>query len=423
VPGLAATHEVSGSALLRRSFRKSFPPAVHGEGAYLWDAQGKQYLDFSGSAAVNFIGHGVWQIVSAMTAQARSLEFVDSSQFTTPVAEQYARELLNFAGENFRGGAVYFCSGGTEALESAVKLAKQYQMEVGHRQRSQVVDLCAQGSVESSWHCGGRRAEPTQLDESQAIEAQMTEANDKLAAFIIEPGSGDTLKSAGPGYLKKVIELCRQRDVLLIDNEATSGMGRTGRNFAVDHWGVAPDILVAAKGLSSGYAPVGAVILSRLVANAISSGSGSFIHGFTYSSHPISLAAGRAVLQYILEHNLIQVSDSNREGTIAHHLREALKPLRNLSSVDSVCGMGLLWRIGFASEKRTATSPLGSNFANKVAQAAAEMGLLVCPVEDSSTGQWSDQLLIAPPAVITAYQVSWACDQLAAAIEQASAHA
>src|SRR5581483_6751967 len=102
-------------------------PAVHGEGAYLWDAQGKQYLDFCGSAAVNFIGHGVSQIVLAMTAQARSLEFVDGSQFTTPVAEQYAQELLSFAGETFHGGAVYFCSGGAEALESAVKLAKQYQ--------------------------------------------------------------------------------------------------------------------------------------------------------------------------------------------------------------------------------------------------------------------------------------------------------
>ena len=116
----AAIQESPGSALLRRSFRKTFPPAVRGEGAYLWDAQGKRYLDFSGSAAVNFIGHGVSEIVAAMTEQARSLEFVHGSQFTTPIAEQYASELLEFAGPRFRGGAVYFTCGGSEAVESAL---------------------------------------------------------------------------------------------------------------------------------------------------------------------------------------------------------------------------------------------------------------------------------------------------------------
>ena len=142
MPGQAVMQESSGSALLRRSFRKSFPPAVRGEGAYLWDAQGKQYLDFAGSAAVNFIGHGVAEVVQAMTEQARSLEFVHGSQFTTPIAEEYARELLAFAGEHFRGGAVYFASGGSEAIEAALKLARQYQVEIGQRHAAgDVIDL------------------------------------------------------------------------------------------------------------------------------------------------------------------------------------------------------------------------------------------------------------------------------------------
>src|SRR5579863_7452760 len=139
VPDSAAIDASSHSAVLRRSFRKSFPPAVRGQGAYLWDARGKQYLDFSGSAAVNFIGHGVPEIVEAMTEQARQLEFVHSSQFTTPVAEEYAAELLAFAGEKFRGGAVYFTSGGSEAIEAALKLARQYQVEVGQTRRYQIL--------------------------------------------------------------------------------------------------------------------------------------------------------------------------------------------------------------------------------------------------------------------------------------------
>src|SRR5437763_11464709 len=125
--------------MLRRSLRKSFPPAVRGEGVYLWDAQGKKYVDFSGSAVVNFIGHGNSDIVSAMTSQARSLEFVHGSQFTTPIAEEYASELLEFAGPNFRGGAVYFTSGGSEAIEAALKLARQYQVEIGQEERFEVL--------------------------------------------------------------------------------------------------------------------------------------------------------------------------------------------------------------------------------------------------------------------------------------------
>ena len=456
VPGQAATLDSKGSALLRRSFRKSFPPAVRGDGAYLWDAQGKRYLDFCGSAAVNFIGHGVSEIAAAMTDQARSLEFVHGSQFTTPVAEQYASELLQFAGESFRGGSVYFCSGGSEAVETALKLARQYQVEIGERNRWHIVSRnqsyhgatlgavavsrnkrrreiyrpmlnefgtveapycyrCEHDCTDGCYNCGQEYA--------AEVEAAIAEAPGKVAAVILEPVSGATLGAVvpPPGYLEKVAEICRKNEVLLIADEVMSGMGRTGRNFAVDHWSVAPDIIVAAKGLASGYAPLGALIISKKVVDAIAFGSGSFIHGFTYGSHPVSLAAGRAVLQYILQHKLVEAADSDREGSIARLLKQNLVGLRVLNGVGDVRGIGLLWALEFVSNKSDKLPyEAGLNFSGRVAQAAVERGLLVYPVQGCADGDCGDHILIAPPAVISAEQVSWACEQLGAAIDEAA---
>jgi adenosylmethionine-8-amino-7-oxononanoate aminotransferase len=459
VPGQAAIQDRTGSALLRRSFRKSFPPAVRGEGAYLWDADGKRYLDFSGSAAVNFIGHGVSEIVTAMTEQARCLEFVHGSQFTTPIAEKYATELLEFGGENFRGGAVYFCSGGSEAVEAALKLARQYQVEIGESQRSQIISRdqsyhgatlgavavsrnklrreiyrpmlrefaavsapycyrCAYDCADGCFNCGQEYA--------AEIEQAIADSNGRVAGVILEPVSGATLGAVVPpkGYLEKAAEICRRNEVLLIADEVMSGMGRTGRNFAVDHWGVAPDILVAAKGLSSGYAPLGALIISKKVVDVIASGAGSFIHGFTYSSHPISLAAGHAVLNHIVQHKLVAAADSDRQSTIARRLSENLKALLDLNAVGDVRGVGLLWAVEFVANRSTKTPfPIESNFAGRVAQTAVERGLLVYPVQGCANGDSGDHVLIAPPAMISEEQVGWACAQLGTAIEEASARA
>ena len=444
---------------MRRSFRKSLPSAVRGEGAYLWDAAGKQYLDFSGSAAVNFIGHGVTEIVTAMTEQARSLEFVHGSQFTTPISEQYAAELLQFAGENFRGGAVYFCSGGSEAVEAALKLGRQYQVEIGERQRSQIVSRnqsyhgatlgavavsrnkrrrdiyrpmlrefatvsapycyrCAYDCSDGCFNCGQEYA--------AEIEQAVADSDDAVAAVILEPVSGATLGAVVPpkGYLEKVAEICRRKEVLLIADEVMSGMGRCGRNFAVDHWSVTPDILVAAKGLSSGYAPLGALIISKKVVDVIASGSGSFIHGFTYSSHPISLAAGRAVLNQIVQHSLVETADSETDGSIANTLRENLGRMLDLNAVGDVRGIGLLWAVEFVSNRATkAPFPAEANFCGRVAQSAIGRGLLVYPVQGCVDGDLGDHILIAPPAVISSDQIKWACEQLGAAIEEASARA
>jgi len=440
---------------MRRSFRRPYPAAVRGEGVYVWDAEGKRYLDFSASAVVNFIGHGVREIADAILEQARQLEFVHSSQFTTPIAEEFAAELLDFAGEHFRGGAVFFTSGGSEAIEAALKLARQYQVEIGQDKRYQVLSrtqsyhgstlgaLAVSGNrrrremylpmvrefahigmpycyrcdfdcADGCRNCGQQYA----AELERAIEAAKGEA----AAFIFEPMSGATLGAVTPppGYLQSLAEICRRHDLLLIADEVMTGMGRTGRNFAVEHWQVAPDILVTAKGLSSGYAPLGAVIASKRVVDAIADGSGAILHGFTYNAHPISVAVGRAVLRRIQSQNLVKAADSGIAGTAGSVLKTALESLRDLDVVGDIRGLGLLWGVEFVQDKKSKRPfPPERNFAGRVGQSALRRGLLVYPMQGCVDGVAGDHLLIAPPAVVTAEHIGWGVEQLRVAVAEA----
>ncbi len=448
---------------LRRSFRKPYPIAVRGEGVYVWDTDGNRYLDFSGSAAVNFIGHGVREIADAMAEQAGQLEFVHTSQFTTPVAEEFALELLDFAGDHFRGGAVYFTCGGSESVETALKLARQYHVEVGQSNRHQSLSRqqsyhgatlgalavsgnrkrreiylpmvresehvgipycyrCAFDCTDSCSNCGQQYA----AELERAIQA----ANGEAAGFIFEPMSGATLGAVTPppGYLQAIAEICQRHGVLLIADEVMTGMGRTGRNFAVEHFaiehgGIAPDILVTAKGLSSGYAPLGAVITSKKVVDAIAAGSGAFLHGFTYNAHPVSLAAGRAVLRRVRSLNLVHAADSDAAGTAGSALKIALESLRDLEAVGDVRGLGLLWGVEFVADKKT-KAPFApeKNFAGLVGQACLRRGLLVYPMQGCVDGIAGDHLLIAPPAVISVEEIGWAVGQIRAAVVESSGH-
>jgi len=453
-----STQQQLRTPVLRRSFRKPYPAAVRAESVYVWDADGKRYLDFSGSAAVNFIGHGVREISDAMAEQARQLEFVHTSQFTTPVAEEFAQELLDFAGVGFAGGAVYFTCGGSESVETALKLARQYQVEIGERNRHQILSRqqsyhgatlgalavsgnrkrreiylpmvrefehvgipycyrCAFDCTDNCYNCGQQYA----AELERAIEATKGAA----AGFIFEPMSGATLGAVTPppGYLQAVADICRRHGVLLIADEVMTGMGRTGRNFAIEHWGIAPDILVTAKGVSSGYAPLGAVIASKKVVDAIAAGSGAFLHGFTYNAHPVSVAAGRAVLRCLRALNLVHAADSQTDGTAGSALKVALKGLRELDAVGDVRGLGLLWGVEFVADKRTkAPFPPEKNFVGLVRQACLRRGLLVYPMQGCVDGIAGDHLLIAPPAVITAEQIAWAVEQIRAAIKESFVH-
>ena len=404
---------------------------------------------------MNFIGHGVPEIAAAMTEQAAKLEFVHSSQFTTELAEEYAEELLAFAGEQFRGGAVFFTCGGSESIETALKLARQYQVEIGETQRYQVLSReqsyhgatlgalsvsgnkrrreiyqpmvrefahigmpycyrCNFDCTDGCRNCGQKYA----AEAERAIEA----TNGKAAAFIFEPVSGATLGAVvpPPGYLQSVAQICRRNGVVLIADEVMTGMGRTGRNFAVEHWNLAPDILVTAKGLSSGYAPLGAVIASQKIVDAIATHSGSLLHGFTYNAHPASMAAGRTVLRYMQTNDLSEAADENRDGSPAAQFKHALETCRSESTVGDVRGIGLLRAIEFVLDKRTkkAIDP-GIAFSSKVAEAAFKRGLLVYPMQGSVDGYAGDHILLAPPAILTREEISWSVEQLTAAIRDA----
>jgi adenosylmethionine-8-amino-7-oxononanoate aminotransferase len=421
---------------------------------YIWDAEGNKYMDLSGSAAVNLIGHGVAEISAAMADQAAKLEFVHTSQFTTPIAEEYAEELLEFAGEHFQGGAVYFTCGGSESVETALKLARQYQVEIGQTKRYRILSRqqsyhgatlgalsvsgnrrrreiylpmvrefahlgmpycyrCAFDCTDGCRNCGQQYA----AELERAIEASKGET----AAFIFEPVSGATLGAVvpPPGYLRSVGEICRKHGVLLIADEVMTGMGRTGRNFAVEHWDVKPDILVSAKGLSSGYAPLGTVLASKEIVDAISTGSGAFLHGFTYNAHPVSLAAGRAVLRYLRRKGLVAAADSSCPETAGGQFKKALENLREEKAVGDVRGIGLLWGLEFVADKASKRPFLpDQNFAGRVGAAASKRGLLVYPMQGCVDGVSGDHLLLAPPATITSEQIAWAAEQLAASMRE-----
>ena len=445
------------SAVLHRALNKTYPVAVRGEGVWVFDADGRKFLDFASSAVVNFIGHGDATIVRAMTGQASQLAFAHSSNFTTEVAEQFAQELLGFAGPAFRDGAVFFTSGGSESVESALKLARQYQVESGHSERYQVV------SRRQSYHGATLGAMAVSGNESRRsiylpmlrefpkagipycyrcpyecangctdcgltyaaeVEQAIAETNGAAAAFIMEPISGATLGAAAPppSYVKRVAAICHERQVLLIADEVMTGFGRTGRRFAMDHYGVAPDIIAAGKGISSGYAPLGAVIAQRHVVDAIATGTGTLLHGFTYNGHPVSVATGRAVLKRLIDGRLVEAADTDRAGSIASILQEELQKLWKLDSVGDVRGLGLLWAVEFVGDKqKKAPYPAEKKLAAQVYECAFKRGVMAYPMQGCMDGKRGDHIMIAPPAVITSDEVHWAVEQLSDAIREAQA--
>ncbi len=432
------------SALFLRSFRRSYPLAVRAEGPYIWDADGKRYLDLCGSAAVNFIGHGDREIVEAMAAQGNSLEYVHSSQFITPVAEAFARELLEFAGEAFADGAVFFTCGGSEAVETAIKLARQYQVEAGRPERFRIISqqqsyhgatlgaMAVSGNprrrdvyrnmlrefeqvaIPYCYRCA-YRCEDCASQYAAELEHALAESEGEAAGFIFEPVSGATLGAAVPpdGYLQKIAAIGSREDILLIADEVMTGFGRTGARFAVDHWKVAPDLLALGKGIASGYAPLGAVLANRKVVGAIARGSGNLIHGFTYNAHPIAVAGGRAVLRRIRERRLVEAADGRRLQSIAHTFANQLASLRDLPYVGDVRGIGLLWGIEFVADRQSKQPfPAERQIAARVAAAANARGVSTYPVQGCADGYAGDHILLAPPAIISEADVAWAIEQL-----------
>jgi adenosylmethionine-8-amino-7-oxononanoate aminotransferase len=375
---------------------------------------------------------------------------VHSSQFVTNVAEQFAQEILDFAGANFAGGAVFLTSGGSEAIESALKLTRQYQVEIGQPQRTQF--LCRKqayhGSTIGAMSISDNRQRkeiyqpllrdyprvstpycyrcPSHCNDCASryaaeVESALDRYGDSTSAFLFEPISGATIGAAVPpdGYLQRVADACRAKGVLIVADEVMTGFGRTGRNFAVDHWNVAPDILVVGKGIASGYMPLGAVIATRKVVEAIAGGSGALVHGFTYNAHPVACAAGREVLRK----TPMLVGEASGEN--AHRqcpgtwMKNGLHQLRDIACVGDVRGRGLLWAVEFVADKKT-KSPFSPDqqFAHQVGAAAMRRGLMTYPMQGCVDGISGDHLVLAPPAIITQEEIMWAIEQLTAVIHE-----
>jgi adenosylmethionine-8-amino-7-oxononanoate aminotransferase len=417
--------------LFSRNFRKSFPVAVRGEGCWIHTADGRRLLDGAGQAAVVSIGHGVPQIGRAMAEQSSQIAFAHTSQFHSAPAEKLAARLLALAPPNFRnGGRVYFTSGGSEATETAIKLVRQYHLEKGQSSRYRVVSRrqSYHGSTLGAMTVSGnvaRRApyQPLIAEwghiapcfcyhcpfEKQFPECGIACADDldsfldrndadAVAAFIFEPVVGATLGAVVPpeGYPARIAEICRKRGILLIADEIMSGMGRTGKPFAVQHWNVPPDVILVGKGIASGYAPLGAVLVAPQVAEIFGRGSGVFQHGFTYQAHPVATAAGNAVLDHLEANKLF-----DRVTPASEILRAELASLLSHPHVGEIRGLGLLLGIELVKNKVT-REPFSKeeNIAERICQAALDENVLTYPTQGCVDGFRGDHILLAPPFIV-----------------------
>jgi len=422
----------SDSALFPRNFSKSYPVAVRGEGCWLIDQNGRRFLDASGQAAVVSIGHGVPEIGRAMADQSAQLAFAHTTQFHSAPAEKLGRRLLALAPANFRnGGRVYFTSGGSEATETAIKLARQFHLESGQPARYRIVSRrqSYHGSTLGAMTVSGNVARRTPYEpliaewghiapcfcyhcpfDKKFPDCGIACANDldhflgrneaaTVAAFIFEPVVGATLGAAVPpdGYAQRIAEICRTRGILLIADEVMSGMGRTGVPFAVQHWNIEPDMILVGKGIASGYAPLGAVLVATRVVAAFENNSGTFQHGFTYQAHPVATATGNAILDYIESHHLF-----DRVQPAAEMLRKELSALESHPHVAEIRGVGLLLGIEFVKNKSTREPfPKEQNVAERIRQAALAENVLVYPTQGCVDGINGDHILLAPAFIIS----------------------
>ncbi len=434
VPPSAPTEAADPEAahLFPRNLKTRYPVAVRAEGIWIHDSDGRKYLDGCGGAVVCSIGHGVGEIAEVMTRQAKRLAFAHSSQFITKETTGLADRIAALApGDMKKTGRVYLVSGGSEAVETALKLARQYHVETGHPGKSKVIARWQSyhGSTMGALSVTGNVARRTLYAPMFApmphippcycyrcpyglkypacdiacIEELETaihqEGPESVAAFIAEPVVGATLGAVPPvdGYWKRAREICTRHNVLLIADEVMTGVGRTGRNFAVDHWGVVPDLIVTGKGLSGGYAPLGAVIARGFIAEALGNGRGYFEHGFTYSANPLSAAVGSAVLDYVQKNRLVA-----RAARLGKVLGEKLALLRRHSIVGDVRGLGMMWGIELVKDRKSRQPfPPALKVSRRLYDLCLDDGLLIYPGSGTREGQDGDHFIIAPPFTIT----------------------
>lgn len=432
--------------VFHRALNVEYPIAVRGDGAYIYDAAGKKYLDACGGAAVSCLGHSNKAVSDAIKGQLDKIAFAHSGFFTNPMMEELADFLIERAPENL--DKVYFVSGGSEAVEAAIKLARQYFLEKGEGSRKRIISrrqsyhgntlgaLAAGGNewrrepyapmlmpVELISPCyvyRGKNEDESEFEFGQRVaneleHALLKEGPESVCAFICEPVVGATLGAvpAVGGYFKRIREICDQYGVLLILDEVMCGMGRTGSLFAITQEDILPDILVTAKGLGAGYQPIGAMLASKDICDAIKSGSGFFQHGHTYMGHPIACAASLAVQKYIEENNLLEnVRLRGQELKDALYAQFGQHP-----QIGDIRGRGLFVGLELVSD-RAMKEPFdpSKKLHARVKAAAMDEGLMCYPMGGTIDGRRGDHILLAPSFITTSDQITEIVEKLDRAI-------
>ena len=431
---------------------KTLPPvAARGEGCYLYDESGKQYLDASGGAAVSCLGHGDQTVINAVKAQLDKLAYAHTGFFTSEPAETLADLLIEHAPGDL--DRVYLVSGGSEAMEAALKLARQYFVEKGETGRGRLIarKQSYHGNTMGALSAGGnewRRAQfgPLLIDMSHIdpcyayrlkrddesledyglraanlLEEELLRVGpENVMAFAAEPVVGATAGALtpAPGYFKRIREICDQYGILLILDEVMCGMGRTGSLFACEQDGVAPDILCIAKGLGAGYQPIGAMLCTRQIYETIEHGSGFFQHGHTYLGHPTAAAAGVAVVSSMLKRDLVGRAKSQGESL----MRALNETFGQHANIGDIRGRGLFQGIELVADRdsKTPFDP-SRKIAARIKAAAFEEGLICYPMSGTIDGKNGDHVLLAPPFIIEDGQIGELVDKLGRAIETALA--
>jgi adenosylmethionine-8-amino-7-oxononanoate aminotransferase len=437
--------------ILHRQIHHAYPTAVGGEGIELIDAQGHRYIDASGGAAVSCLGHGHPDVNAALHAQIDKLAYAHTSFFTSEPAEALAERLVADAPEGL--SHVYFVSGGSEAIEAALKMARQYFVEKGEPQRRNIIARrqSYHGNTLGALATGGnewRRAQfkplliethhidpcfayrlrqPGESDTdyvaraAQALEDKILELGpDSVIAFVAETVVGATAGAVPPvaDYLKRVRAICDRYGVLLILDEVMCGMGRTGTLHACEQDGIAPDLMTIAKGLGGGYQPIGATLLSKKIFDAFANGSGFFHHSHTYLGHPMACAAGLAVQQVIARDHLLD----NVRAMGARLARRLGERFHNHAHVGDIRGRGLFMAVEFV-EDRSAKTPFDPKLKlnARVKREAMARGLMLYPAGGTVDGARGDHVLLAPPFIVDAAAIDTIVERLGDAVDAAVA--
>jgi adenosylmethionine-8-amino-7-oxononanoate aminotransferase len=433
--------------ILHRAANVEMPVAVSGSGVEIVDAEGRRYLDASGGAAVSCLGHGHAEVIAAMHAQLDALAYAHTSFFTTEAAERLADRLIEDAPSGL--SHVYLVSGGSEAMEAALKMARQYFVETGQPQRAHVIARrqSYHGNTLGALAVGGSAARRAQFepllieahhidpcyayrlkreDESdadyaaraaQALEDKILAIGpDRVIAFVAETVVGATLGAVPPvgDYFKRIRAICDRYGVMLILDEVMCGMGRTGTLHACEQEGVAPDLMAIAKGLGGGYQPIGAVLLTQRIYQAFANGSGAFQHGHTYMGHPVAAAAALAVQEVIRRDGLI-ANVMKMGARLEERLRERFS---QHPFVGDIRGRGLFWALELVAD-RASKQPFdpAAKLHARVKREAMARGLMVYPMGGTVDGVNGDHVLLAPPFIVDAPQVDAIVERLGAALD------